>query len=77
MSLCARLRRFKACARATDISGMTQRPAFLSFVLALGAAAALLVALGSSISSVLVLLGVVAVGALAVDRDAHRHHPHR
>jgi hypothetical protein len=53
---------------------MTQRPAFVSFVLALGAAAGLLVALGSSISSVLVLVGVAAVGVLAVDRDAPGHH---
>jgi hypothetical protein len=56
---------------------MTHRPAFFSIVLSLGAAAGLLVALGSSISSVLVLLGVAAVGVLAVDRDGRRHHPHR
>jgi hypothetical protein len=55
---------------------MTHRPALVSFVLALGAAAGLLAALGSSASSLLVLVGVAAVGALAVDRDARRH-PHR
>jgi hypothetical protein len=76
MSALRRFSRFKPQARATDISRVTQRPAFISFVLALAAAAGLLVALGSSISSVLVLVGVAAVGVLAVDRDA-RHHPHR
>jgi hypothetical protein len=65
--------RFKTPPRATDISGMTHRPAFTSVVLALGAAAGLLAALGSSASSLLVLVGVAAVGALAVDRDARRH----
>ena len=70
--------RFKRGARTTDICGVTHRPAFLSFALALAAAAGLLVALGSSISSVLVLVGVAAVGVLAVDRDAgHQRHPHR
>jgi hypothetical protein len=70
------IRRFKPPLCATDISDMTHRPAFVSFVLALGAAAGLLVVLGSSISSVLVLVGVAAVGALAVDRDPRRR-PHR
>jgi hypothetical protein len=64
--------RFKTPPRATDISGMSQRPACVSVVLALAVAAGLLAVLGSSASSLLVLVGVAAVGALAVDRDARR-----